>query len=256
MILLSKLLPIMVYPLGLAIEFIIVAIVMIYRRRLKVAYACLGLSVFVLLFFSNQIVANTMAKKLERFYLPLDENSVKADAIVILGSGVKPRLYPRTRVEFGDRADRVFEGFRLYKAGAAPVIIPTGGGIDFIMKNVHDGSDTREVLIELGAPPDAVLPEDKARNTHENATLVKKLMDERHLGAHILLVTSAMHMPRSVAVFEKAGFSVTPAPADYTIEDAPYTWYSFLPRADLLGLSTDAIKEWLGIAAYKLFGWS
>jgi uncharacterized SAM-binding protein YcdF (DUF218 family) len=81
----------------------------------------------------------------------------------------------------------------------------------------------------------------------------------------VLLVTSAAHMPRSVALFEHEGIEVVPAPVDFTVTRegmnnlASAGWQStlisFLPNTSSLGLTTNVIKEYLGIWMYRLQGW-
>ena len=81
----------------------------------------------------------------------------------------------------------------------------------------------------------------------------------------MLLVTSAIHMPRSVALFKHQGIEVIPAPADYTVTqqgwdnmfspDLPSLLINLLPNASSLSLTTNALKEYLGLFVYHLQGW-
>ena len=81
----------------------------------------------------------------------------------------------------------------------------------------------------------------------------------------VILVTSALHMPRSVALFEKQGIQVIPAPADFTITEDSWKqltdnnlagWLiAWLPNTSNLGLTSNALKEYLGWLAYWLRGW-
>ena len=81
----------------------------------------------------------------------------------------------------------------------------------------------------------------------------------------IILVTSASHMPRSVALFEKQGFEVIPAPTDFTVTQAGWDKLksgglasqvlSLLPSAENLGLTTRMLKEYFGMLVYRLNGW-
>ena len=114
----------------------------------------------------------------------------------------------------------------------------------------------KELMVEFGMPPENVIVESNSKNTHDNAIMVKKILEERKLGLNVILVTSAMHMKRSVAIFKKAGFTVIPAPADYLVEDGGGSvWYGLLPSATSLEESTSAIKEYIGIVVYKMLGW-
>ena len=106
--------------------------------------------------------------------------------------------------------------------------------------------------------------EEQSLNTYENAIYSKEILDDRGI-TRIVLVTSAWHMPRSVALFEKQGFEVIPAPADYTITDNAWErlWKptfidairGIIPTAGNLSSTTGAMKEYIGILIYQLRGW-
>lgn len=256
MIVLSKLLPVFfLYPLGIVLVLLAVSLVLLKKQKIRAVFALVGTGVGLLLLLSNEIVANALMGGLERRYLPVDVHSVKADAIVALGGCGRPKMYPRSHVEFNEAGERMFHSLRLYKAGAAPWVIVSGGGIDFILKGQADARDMRELMVEFGMPFDSILVEDKSRNTYENAVLVKKLMEDKGIRLKIILVTSAAHMPRSVAIFKKAGFEVVPAPTDFLVEKKSYNWYSILPRVENIYDSTHALKERIGFLFYHLMGW-
>ena len=102
----------------------------------------------------------------------------------------------------------------------------------------EQGIDMQRVLLEAGS-----------RNTRENAQLVAKLLGEK-CRQPWLLVTSASHMPRSVAEFRSSGCNITPYPVDFrTGEFTPFTEYEL---AESLHRWQTALHEWLGIIAYSL----
>ena len=101
----------------------------------------------------------------------------------------------------------------------------------------------------------AILLERESRNTYENAVYTRKLLAARGIDGPVLLVTSAAHMWRSMAVFESAGMRVIPAATDYGpgaigLSD-PRVW---IPDADALHNTNGAIKEYLGMFVYRLRG--
>jgi uncharacterized SAM-binding protein YcdF (DUF218 family) len=64
-------------------------------------------------------------------------------------------------------------------------------------------------------------------------------------------------MPRAMAIFRRAGIAVTPAPTDIRVRYPLYdSVLDFLPAASALERTSDAIKEWLGIAVYRFRGWA
>jgi uncharacterized SAM-binding protein YcdF (DUF218 family) len=85
--------------------------------------------------------------------------------------------------------------------------------------------------------------ESQSRDTTGNARLLAPLL-QRDGVQRIALVTHAWHMPRSVAAFEKAGLSVTPAPMGFVLplERDLLEW---LPSAQGLQASQQVLREWL-----------
>ena len=112
-----------------------------------------------------------------------------------------------------------------------------------------------DLLRELGVPASRILAEGKSRNTRENAVYTAQLLQDKKVDK-VLLCTSASHMPRAKACFERSGIQVVPVPAAYD-----YSFYKkvstldYLPQAWALENSTTICKEYLGIVYYWLRGW-
>ena len=92
--------------------------------------------------------------------------------------------------------------------------------------------------------------ESASDNTAENARRSAELLLPAGV-RRIALVTHAWHMPRAVAVFAAAGFTVVPAPTAY-VSARPATPLDFLPRATAMQQAATALHEWVGIAWYAL----
>ena len=93
--------------------------------------------------------------------------------------------------------------------------------------------------------------ESASRNTYENAVLTAQLpgVDPTQ---RWLLVTSATHMPRSMATFEKAGWHVTAYPVDFRTGDStPWTDFNLTQGAERWNL---LLHEWVGWLSYRLTG--
>ncbi|MBW2619063.1 MAG: YdcF family protein [Deltaproteobacteria bacterium] len=94
------------------------------------------------------------------------------------------------------------------------------------------------------------MAETLSRDTFENARQTAELLT----GGPFVLVTSASHMARSLAVFHRLGLDPIPAPTDYLIADpAPVFWY--LPSLKALEIAHIVLHEYLGLVWYKLCGW-
>jgi uncharacterized SAM-binding protein YcdF (DUF218 family) len=176
----------------------------------------------------------------------LSEDAQEADAIVILGGGIgaNTNVYPYAEMWGG--ADRVWHAARLWKDGKAPIVITSGTG---------DRESTVPLLKDLGVPESAIVVEDKARNTEENAKFVEKTVGE---GKKILVVTSAWHMRRSVLMFEKyaPNLEVIPAATDYEALVRTGDGFKFkdlTPSSDCLNSNAYCLKEYIGYWGYRLF---
>ena len=259
---LSKFMPAFVYPLGLVFVFILLALILRSRRRLQTALL-LG-ALVILLLGSNRLVAFSLARSLEWRYLPL-ESIPQADAIVLLGGGTEAVQYPRPMVEVNGAGDRVLYAGYLYKQGKAPNILLSGGVITWYSgRMTTPAEDMKQILTLMEVPESAMWLQPKSQNTYEDALYSSQMLKEKGI-KRILLVTSAMHMPRSVALFEHQGIEVIPAPTDYGVTEAG--WNNFLsldplsllvnltPNTSSLSLTTNILKEYIGMFVYHLRGW-
>ncbi|MFQ4140622.1 YdcF family protein [Chlorogloeopsis sp. ULAP02] len=259
---LSKLLPLFFYPLGLACLCLLVALFMLWKRP-RIAAVAIGLALTVLLLSSNVWIASLLVRSLEWQNLPLTEIP-NAEAIVVLGGATKSALPPRPGVDLNDRGDRVIYAAQLYRQQKAPVIILSGGRIDWQDSiNASESQDMAAILTSIGIPPAAIIEESESLNTYQNAVNVRKILEARGI-RRILLVTSAMHMPRSILIFKRQGIDAIPAPTDYTITYKEFAGLASTPKAALLNLFPDsnnlqnftaALKEYVGIFVYRLRGW-
>lgn len=257
-VLLSKFLPMFAYPLGFSLLLLLFVLLFVRKKHnLKRLVAV----VFILLWVASTApVANTLARSLEWQYSPPTDIPA-ADAIVVLGGGTEPAIPPRRSVEINSAGDRVFAAAQLYRDGKAPVLILSGGNIDWLSSTASTPADQMaELLSFMDIPSSALILENTSQNTYENVLHTKAIMEE-HGFDQVLLVTSAIHMPRSVSLFAKQGISVIPVPVDYSVVEntsAPSTLdtiLGLLPSAGNLSTTTNALKEYLGMWMYTLQGW-
>lgn len=257
---LSKFLPLLVYPLGLTCVLILLALLI---RSAKWQKGVLILAFLALFLGGNGWVARALAKPLEWRYLP-PAATPHAEVIVILAGDERSAHFPRSTPEFGEAGDREIYAAHLYHQGAAPYILFSGGTIDWLSSEDAPWQ-TAEYLLKLaGVPSSALWFEKDSRNTYESAVACKKILEEK--GIHrIILVTSAVHMPRSVSLFLHQGLEVIPAPTDYYVTQGdlpslrqggiPSLLISLLPSSDNLEITSRTLKEYIGIFIYKLLGW-
>ncbi len=248
MLLLSKLLPLFVLPLGVSLILLLWGLT---RRRRGLIWA----GVFLLLVSSNPFVGHYLMRSAEGW---VDRRSAGdlpgADAIVVLSAGriVAPG---RERVsEWGD-ANRFFGGVELFQAGKAPLLIFTGAWISWKPDAPLEGDVLAEYARAFGVPADRIIVTGKVSNTADEAREVAAVLQPRlPRPPRILLVTSAFHMPRARQIFEQQGLAVEPFPVDFWFsEGSQLTALDFLPSVGALSQTQRALREFYGRLFYRLF---
>ena len=270
--LLSKFLPPLVYPLGLACLLIAAALWLRARPRSRVPRglrtAALVVALALLWLGGNRLVAMSLLRSLEWRYLPSPElraYSERAEVIVVLGGGTRTFEDPRPSSEVNEAGDRLLYAAQLYRRGVAPRIVLSGGSARVTGEpGPTDAQDMANVLVDIGIPREALILEATSRNTRENALQTWSILSGQGI-ERIVLVTSASHMPRSVRVFRRVGFDVVPAPTDFQVTQngwafytRPNLWvqlYNLIPSAFHLEQTTRALKEYVGWVVYGMRGW-
>ena len=259
---LSKLLPLLIYPLGLASLIILLVLILGKPRHWPKGLLTVGL--IILYLAGNRWVSFGLTRTLEWRDLP-PENTPSAEVIVLLGGGTEPGDPPRPMTEVNNAGDRVLYAAKLHREGAAPVILASGGNIAFTSdRNSTPAEEMTELLLLLGVPANAIWQQAESQNTYEDAQYSAEMLADNDID-EVILVTSAMHMPRAKALFENQGITVIPAPADFTITE--HNWQAtfkptvgefviyLLPNVSSLNLTTNVIKEYIGLLIYGLRGW-
>jgi len=260
---LSKLLPLAFYPLGLALLLQIAAL--LGRRRRWGPWLSVG-GVVVLWLASMPLVSRQLVWNLEEQASRLTPAVLpRADAVVVLGGGLQPALPPRRRVEVNEAGDRLLTGVELVRQGLAPWLLVSGGRVSFTAGDPapSEAQSAARLATSLGIPSRQILLSDQARNTAQEASALEAMARQRGWRS-ILLVTSATHLPRSVASFRRlTSLRIIPVACDFQLPargfigrpTAASNLMGVLPAVDALQLTTLAIKEHLGQWVYRLKGW-
>lgn len=253
---LSKLLPVFVFPVGLVCLLIFLALIAQLLRWRRVAIANTLMGFIVLWVSSTPVFARLIYAQLENRYPPIAiEILQRVNVAILLGGSVKPQRPPLLAPDLNDAVDRVWHAAKLFKAGKVERILITGGNLPWKKVGKPEADLTADILVSFGVPRNALLIENKSRNTYENAHFSRPLWEkERFLTGY--LVTSAAHMPRALAVFKMAGYSLEAAATDYQVSypiaESVLDW---LPNEESLALTTNAMKEAIGLLVYKWRGW-
>lgn len=256
-LLLTKLAPIFIYPVGLVIVLSFVGLLIAAAGRRRLALSVFTGAAAWLWIASTPVFADWAIATLERQYpaLPIHEIP-NADVAIVLGGAVSQPAPPRFDVDLNQSFDRVFYAAKLYHAERVESVLVTAGNVPWRPSFVPEAELIKTLLIDWGGvPADAIEIATESRNTYENALEIKELWEE-HPFDSALLVTSAAHMPRAMAVFQKAGLPVAAATTDIeALKGVPWSPLRWLPDAASLAMTTKALKEWLGYMAYQMRGY-
>jgi uncharacterized SAM-binding protein YcdF (DUF218 family) len=213
-------------------------------------------SVSLFFFFGNSFVVDECFRQWETVTEDIDLQQTKYDAAVILG-GVGDIDLRLQKINFGYSADRVFQALPLYYKGRFRKLIFTGGSGSIEFPDKREGIFVGKYLREIQFPDSALIIESASRNTYENAIFTKRITDSLQLH-NILLITSAFHMPRALAIFRKAGFkNVTPYITNKFSGMRRFTPdHLLIPNAGALMSVQLLIHEWIGYIIYKMKGYA
>lgn len=177
-----------------------------------------------------------------------------ADVAIVLGGALEQPLPPRVEVDLSRASGKILHASRLYRFGKVKRILVTAGNIPWRRAVKPEAELIKDLLIEWGVPAEAVQLGRGSRNTFENALEIRGMLDVDHFQS-ALLVTSAAHMPRAMAVFRHAGVPVIASTTEVWIADDDTDLTDWLPNANSLSMTTGAVKEWIGLLVYKMRGY-
>jgi len=236
---LRKFLPILFMPLGLSLALI--GIGLLRRRR-----AAILAGLLVVFLASLPAVSDSLCFLLESRYrhLPVAQCPA-ADVVVPLNgfAGVKKR-YPG-KIQWYAAAGRFEAAVQLVRMQKAPILLFTGARP--LLEDWHPEMDEllRQAAIEHGVPANAVRFTRPSATTSEEAGAVADYL-RRNGGRRVILVTSAIHMPRAALLFRRAGIAFVPFPVDYQSDGWQWKWANLLPSSQALAHTDQGLHELYG----------
>jgi uncharacterized SAM-binding protein YcdF (DUF218 family) len=177
-------------------------------------------------------------------------------ALILLGSSAySARDWEENVLSTLDRtgSERAVEGARVYHLVKPEWVISSGGRVYADDRNAPSAEAMRDTLIKLGVPDSRILVSAKPRTTHEEAVGVRGMLTSIPAD-HVVLVTSDLHMRRSLGAFRAEGIQAIPAITRRPRPRPPWnlTW---LPSEAGLAEAHDVAHEFLGICYYLARGW-
>ncbi len=241
-------------PLSLAFFAVVIALVLgwVGWRRLQATFLLLSAGIlFVTLYTSaGTVMLQALENRFARSALPVEGPR----CIIVLGGSFEAEVIAaRGGVELNQAGDRFVETLRLLQAYPEARVLVSGGDGSFSGRYAGDAAVSAAFFGAYGISPARLIQEEASRTTFENVENTRDLL-RRHGLDGCLLVTSAFHMPRAVGLFRKAGLSAVPWPTDYRTSGVASLKLDFTQPSANAQLTTTAIREWIGLAAYYLAG--
>jgi uncharacterized SAM-binding protein YcdF (DUF218 family) len=234
------------FPVPLSLEFLLVGLILLwFTRRQRAGKAMVTCGAVLLMAFSNITVSNALLRPLERSFAPFQASQAteNIEYIAVLGGlGDDDPRVPVTSHVFPDLMVRLIEGARIHRLIPGSKLILSGGHFSSGgMAEVAEALGVSESdILQLGEPPD----------TEEESRQVAPIV-----GPHpFILVTSASHMPRAMALFRDMKLQPIAAPTDFLAPSRHLEFDDFVPDAYKLFRSQIAIYEYLGLTWEKLRG--
>ncbi len=251
----SKIFESLFAPLQFALLLSTLGVGLLFTRFGRYGRICAAVGVATLLLMTFSPLGAFLAAPLEKRFPPPPDNMPAPDGIIVLGGAIDEKLSEKLNrtVLIDSAAERLTAPLALKRKFPQARVIFTGGTVLSGSSTYSEADGVRSFWSDLGFVSNDIAFEERARNTFENAVYARDLAQPKP-GERWLLVTSAMHMPRSIGIFRKVGFPVIAYPVDFRSDGDPSLISA--PRFPIraIGIVQFAAHEWLGLAVYWLTG--
>ena len=252
MFLLKKIVAPLFFPLSLCLEILLAGIFLLwFTRRQKAGKIIVSMGVVVLIALSYGVASETLLRPLEYKYPPMTDISAVLDVewVVVLSGGSSSDAHlPITGRLSHASLVRLVEGIRIHRKLLKSKLILSGGGA---FNTIAEAKSMADVAVALGMNDEEIVLESESKDTKDQARLIQKIVGNNRF----VLVTSASHMPRSMALFEKRGMRPIPAPIGHKVKERQkITPAIFFPSAGRIEKVERAFYEYLGLVWAKLRG--
>jgi uncharacterized SAM-binding protein YcdF (DUF218 family) len=204
--------------------------------------------------FSIFPVGSWLIAVLEDRFPVLHEVAKPVTGIVTLGGTISQFMTAaRGQPALTDGAERLTEFVALARAHPEARLVFSGGSGSLTRQDIKEADSARLFFRQMGLDVSHIIFERQSRNTFENATLTHNLV-KPGAGERWVLITSAMHMPRAIGAFRKAGWSPIPYPVDFQTFGPPSFTINPEVRFSGIGRLSIALREWMALAIYRFLG--
>lgn len=250
---LSKVIWALLSPASL-VSILLLAGVIMAVRWCRAGAGLVILSALTLFVFGILPTGQNLLHGLERVTARPDPMPDKIAGILVLGGGIETRASEISgQPEVNNGADRILAGVTLARQYPDAKLVFSGGSGLLLDQDLQESRALAQLLSNIGFPAERVIYEDSSRNTYENIRNSQKLLAPA-AAEKWFLVTSAYHMKRSLAVSRHLGWDLLPYPVDYQSAGHYVFWPERYDVLESLYLSELALREWVGLLAYRITG--
>jgi uncharacterized SAM-binding protein YcdF (DUF218 family) len=248
---LSKLLSFLISPIVWIFFLLVLAVISKNHKRKK---KILIINLVLLFIFSNGFIQNEIFKLWEIPAIKISEGK-KFKFGIVLG-GLSWEDTELKRIQFVRGGDRLFQAIDLYKNNCIEKILFTSGSAQLDKPEAVEAFPVQKYLLSIGMPDSSIVIESSSKNTYENALFSSKIINDRNVKDTCLLITSAFHMRRAVACFEKLKIPVKAYSTDrYSGMRQFNIDMLFIPSAQVLLAWDIMFHEIFGYITYKAVGY-
>lgn len=244
----------LLYPIGMIWAALTISAVVLFRKKQRgAALVCALLSGFLWIAGATPLPEFLMARLERPFAGTTVENAPKADAVVVLGGIMNPSVHDTFGLSLTSAADRLVTGVELLRQKKVNALIMGGGAT----RGASEGSRIEQFVKTWNVAQGEIIGLEACMNTREEAARVRSVLDQRKW-TNVVLVTSAFHMPRAMATFEKAGISVRPLACDFEalpVMEGEVPAFRLVPIIDHIKNLTLYMHEVIGWYYYAARGW-
>lgn len=251
---LSKTLGYLLMPTNFLIGVGFVGAVLMFTRFASLGRKLVIAAVVLLVICGLLPLGKILLYPLESRFPQWDPARGAPDGIIVLGASIEPDISMAhgTPVVRG-APDRIIAAAALARQYPNARVVFSGGSANLFSNDAREADFAGAIFESLGVDKSRLIMERRSRNTQENAEFSKALVAPAD-GERWLLVTSAFHMPRSVGLFRKAGFAIEPYPVDWRVGGRDDLMSLSNVAVEGLGRTDLAVREWMGLIAYRVTG--
>lgn len=244
----------MALPTNFMIGLGLLGVMLLATRFRRLGRALMGVSLVLLAICAWSPLGKLLLYPLETRFPAWDASKGAPDGIIVLGGPLDADLSAaHGQAVVSAAGDRIVAGAMLAHRYPNARLLYTGGSANLLSNDAKEADYAADLFEGLGIARARLLTERSSRNTLENAEFSKAMVDPKP-GERWVMVTSAFHMPRAVGLFRKAGFEVEAYPVDWKLgKDVDLFTFSNI-AGDGLARTDPAVREWMGLIAYRLAG--